>query len=91
MILLALNSTGRARRREIVAELEKYCLEIKTIPNLSGIINGSTQITDVRNVTAEDLLGREPISTDATLMVKNIRDRVVMVSGAGGSIGSELC
>jgi len=91
MILLALNSTGRARRREIVAELEKYCLEIKTIPNLSGIINGSTQITDVRNVTAEDLLGREPISPDATLMAKNIRDRVVMVSGAGGSIGSELC
>lgn len=91
VILLAIPSIGRARRREIVSALEDLRLEIKTIPGLSEIISGKAKISELRTVTAEDLLGRDPVSPDPELLGKTIVGRVVMVSGAGGSIGSELC
>lgn len=91
VVLLAIPSIGRARRREIVENLEDLQIEIKTIPGLSEIISGKAKISELRTVTAEDLLGRDPVAPDHELLGKNITGRVVMVSGAGGSIGSELC
>lgn len=91
VILLAIPSMGRVRRREIVSALEDLHLEIKTIPGMSDIISGKAEISELRAVSAEDLLGRDPVAPDPELLGKNITRRVVMVSGAGGSIGSELC
>jgi FlaA1/EpsC-like NDP-sugar epimerase len=91
VILLAIPRMGRARRREIVSALEDLQLEIKTIPGMSDIISGKAKISELRTVSAEDLLGRDPVAPDTELLGRNITGRVVMVSGAGGSIGSELC
>lgn len=91
VVLLAIPSIGRARRREIVEDLEDLSVEIKTIPSLSEIISGKAKISELRAVTAEGLLGRDPVAPNLELLGKNITGRVVMVSGAGGSIGSELC
>lgn len=91
IVLLAIPTLDRARRREIVSHLENLKVEIKTIPDFSDIINGKAKISELRAVTAEDLLGRDPVTPDPNLLSKNIEGRVVMVSGAGGSIGSELC
>ena len=91
VVLLAIPSLTRARRRAIVDELEELQVEIKTIPGLSDIVSGKAKISELRAVTAEDLLGRDPVAPDLELLGKNITGRVVMVSGAGGSIGSELC
>lgn len=91
VVLLAIPSIGRARRREIVKALEDLQIEIKTIPGLSEIISGRAKISELRAVMAEDLLGRDPVAPDPELLDRNIAGRVVMVSGAGGSIGSELC
>lgn len=90
-VLLALPGISRVRRREIVKSLEDLKLEIKTIPPIADVINGNAKITQLRNVRAEDLLGRDPIEPIANLLRKSIAGRAVMVSGAGGSIGSELC
>ncbi len=91
VVLLAIPSMGRVRRREIVKSLEDLHLEIKTIPGMSDIISGKAKISELRTVSAEDLLGRDPVAPDQELLGKNIAGRVVMISGAGGSIGSELC
>lgn len=91
VVLLAIPSMGRVRRREIVSALEDLQLEIKTIPGMSDIISGKARISELRTVSAEDLLGRDPVAPDPELLGRDITERVVMVSGAGGSIGSELC
>jgi FlaA1/EpsC-like NDP-sugar epimerase len=90
-VLLALPNIGPARRREILSELEGLQLEVKTIPNLSDIIAGKAKISQLRRVTPEELLGRDPVSPDKQLLGQSITGKVVMVTGAGGSIGSELC
>ena len=91
VILLAMPNLTHARRREIFAAIESMNLEVKTVPGLSDIISGKAEISELRNVTAEDLLGRDPVAPSKELLELNIRGKVVMVSGAGGSIGSELC
>lgn len=90
-VLLAIPSAPRTRRREIVATLEDLGLEIKTTPSMTDIVEGSFKVSELRNITPEDLLGRDPIAPNKRLLRKNIAGKVVMVSGAGGSIGSELC
>ncbi len=90
-VLLAMPSTGRARRREILAELEPQGFNVQTIPGVADVVSGRASISEVRDVAVEDLLGRDPVPPDASLMDADIRGRVVMVTGAGGSIGSELC
>ena len=91
-LLLALPSLTRRRRREIVQTMQdRTALEIKTIPGMSDLISGRAKISELRNVTPEDLLGRDPVAPIDRLMQRNITGKVVMVSGAGGSIGSELC
>ena len=91
VVLLAMPSISRARRRAVLDSLEPLQLEIKTIPGLSEIISGQARISDLRTLPAEDLLGRDPVAPDPHLMARNVTGRVVLVSGAGGSIGSELC
>lgn len=91
IILLAIPTLGRARRREIVETLEDLQVEIKTIPDISEIITGQAKISELRAVSAEDLLGRDPVAPVPELLGEDIMGRVVMVSGAGGSIGCELC
>ena len=91
VVLLAMPSLTHAQRRDILAKLEGIGLEVKTIPGVSDIISGRAEISQLRNVTPEDLLGRDPVRPNAKLLERNISNKVVMVSGAGGSIGSELC
>ena len=91
VVLLAIPSLDRTQRRIIVSKLEDEQVEIKTIPGMSDIITGKAQISELRTISAEDLLGRDPVFPDTNLLGKNITGKVVMVSGAGGSIGSELC
>ncbi|WP_111735882.1 polysaccharide biosynthesis protein [Roseovarius amoyensis] len=90
-ILLAIPSAGRGRRRKIVASLEPLGIDIRTIPGIADIVDGRTTMSDLRRVTPEDLLGREPVPSRDDLMARNITGKAVLVSGAGGSIGSELC
>lgn len=91
VVLLAMPNLSRARRREIFAALESTKIEVKTIPGLTDIISGKAKISELRNVTPEDLLGRDAVAPNQTLLERKLSGRVVMVTGAGGSIGSELC
>lgn len=90
-VLLAMEAVTRSRRREIVSSLQNHGLEIKTIPDMSEVIKGTAKLSEFRNIEPEQLLGRDPVSPDQDLLKRNISGKVVMVSGAGGSIGSELC
>ena len=91
LILLALPSVNHVRRREIFTDLSDLQIEIKTIPGMSDIISGKAKVSEIMTVSADDLLGRDPVLPNAELLSKNITGRVVMISGGGGSIGSELC
>lgn len=90
-VLLAIPSASRARRREVVEQLEPLGVEISTVPGMEDIVSGRAKFSDIRRVSPEELLGRDPVPPRADLMSQNITGKVVMVSGAGGSIGSELC
>ena len=90
-ILIALPSVGRIRKSEIVKLLEPAHLKITEIPGLTKLVDGEIRISDIQEVDIIDLLGRDPVPPVAELLAKNIQDKVVMVTGAGGSIGSELC
>lgn len=90
-ILLALPSASRARRQEIIQSLEQLSVKVLTLPAMADLVSGDKLFTDVKEVEIEDLLGRDPVAPRADLMAANISGKVVMVTGAGGSIGSELC
>ena len=90
-ILIALPSVGRIRKSEIVKFLEPAHLKITEIPGLTKLVDGEIRISDIQEVDIIDLLGRDPVPPVAELLAKNIKNKVVMVTGAGGSIGSELC
>lgn len=90
-ILLAIPNASRARRHDIVNSLKSLNIPVQTVPRMEDMITGKARISDVRDIAVEDLLGRDPIPEDPRLMGANIRDKVVMITGAGGSIGSELC
>ena len=90
-ILLALPSISRAERKLILQNLENLQVEVQTIPGIKDVIEGNASSDEIRDVDVEDLLGREPVAPEADLMSSNIFEQVVMVTGAGGSIGSELC
>ena len=90
-VLLAMPSMGSAARRKIFARVNEYALEVKTIPPVASLINGTAKITEFKDVAIEDLLGRERVAPLPDLMGKNIAGKTVLVTGAGGSIGSELC
>jgi FlaA1/EpsC-like NDP-sugar epimerase len=90
-VLLAMPSASRRRRREILASLEPLGIHVQSLPDLSDIISGKAHIDELRDVDVSDLLGRDPVPPNPLLFESCIRNKCVMVTGAGGSIGSELC
>lgn len=90
-VLLAIPSATRQQRRAILERLEPLGLRVQTIPGLSDIVSGRAKLSEIREVAVEDLLGRDLIPPQQDLLDANIRGKVVMVTGAGGSIGGELC
>ncbi len=90
-ILLAMPSASRRRRREILASLEPLGVHVQSLPDLSDIIAGKASIDELHDVDVGDLLGRDPVPPNPKLFDACIRNKCVMVTGAGGSIGSELC
>lgn len=90
-VLLAMPSATHRRRREVLAALEPLGIHVQSLPNLSDIITGKAQIDQLREVDVSDLLGRDPVPPNPKLFESCIRGKSVIVTGAGGSIGSELC
>jgi FlaA1/EpsC-like NDP-sugar epimerase len=90
-VLLAVPSTSRSRRKEIIAMLESLPVEVRTLPGLSDLAKGKVKMEDLRKIDIEDLLGRDPVAPDPRLLKANIAGKSVMITGAGGSIGSDLC
>ncbi|MBD9399651.1 polysaccharide biosynthesis protein [Pseudomonas sp. PDM11] len=90
-ILMALPSVPRIRRREILEALEQYPLHVRTVPGFMDLASGRVKVEDVQEVDIADLLGRDAVPPQRELFERCIRGQVVMVTGAGGSIGSELC
>ena len=91
VVLLALPSQSRRRRQEILKSLEAFPVRVMTVPDIADLVAGSARVEDVREVDAADLLGRDSVPPDEQLFDACIRGKVVMVTGAGGSIGAELC
>ena len=90
-ILLAATNMTKSRRLEVLDETQNLGLGLKTIPSTNEILKEPTKVSEIRDVQAEDILGRHAIEPINQLMGKTIKKRVVLVTGAGGSIGSELC
>jgi FlaA1/EpsC-like NDP-sugar epimerase len=90
-ILLAIPSISQTRRNEIISSLYGRGARIRSVPKLNDLIFGNSSMLDLRDLDTTDLLGRDAILPDVELLEKNIRNKVVLITGAGGSIGSELC
>jgi len=90
-ILLAMPTLSRRRRREILASLESLGVHIQTVPEFEALVTGRADVGDIGEVDVADLLGRDAVPPQEILFDACIRDRIVMVTGAGGSIGAELC
>ena len=90
-ILLAMPALDRARRNEIIASLREFPVHVRTLPGMANLASGRVTIQDFQELDVEDLLGRPPVPPDSTLLARNLAGKVVLVTGAGGSIGSELC
>ncbi len=90
-ILLAIPSLDRARRNEIINGLRGLPVHIRTLPGMFDLASGRVTIQDFQELDVEDLLGRTPVPSDSTRLAKNMAGKTVLVTGAGGSIGSELC
>jgi len=90
-VLLAMPSLGRQRRNAILAQLRPIRVAVRTLPSLNDMAQGRVSTVDLHELDIDDLLGREPVMPNHILLAKNISSKVVLVTGAGGSIGSELC
>ena len=90
-VLLAISNITPSRRSQIVHSLSASNVRVKTIPGMLELIDGSSKIQEIRNLKVEELLGREPVPADPKLLESCIKKKSVLVTGAGGSIGSELC
>ncbi|MCU1741792.1 MULTISPECIES: nucleoside-diphosphate sugar epimerase/dehydratase [unclassified Pseudomonas] len=90
-ILLAIPSSSRGRRREILALLEGYPLHVRSVPGFMDLASGRVKVDDIQEVDIADLLGRDTVPAQEDLLERCIKGRSVLVTGAGGSIGSELC
>lgn len=90
-VLLAMPSIGRQRRNEILRHISSARVTVRTLPSLSDLAQGRVSVSDLQELDVDDLLGREPVTPNHILLARNILSKVVMVTGAGGSIGSELC
>lgn len=90
-VLLAIPSADQARRTEIIASLNGCGVRVRTLPGLNDLASGRVRISDLHDLDMNDLLGRAVVPPQVELLEMNIRNKVVLVTGAGGSIGSELC
>ncbi len=90
-VLLAMPSLSRKRRNEILNQIQIARVVVRTLPSLTDLAQGKVSISDLRELDIDDLLGREQVMPNHILLAMNVRSKVVMVTGAGGSIGSELC
>lgn len=90
-VLLALPSISRHRRNEILVKIKEAKVAVRTLPSVSDLAMGTVTVSDLRELDVEDLLGREPVPPNNVLLGKNVFEKIVLVTGAGGSIGSELC
>ena len=91
LVLLALPLINRFKRNQILEKLRSYKLAVQTLPSVTDIIDGKVTISDIRELDVNDILDREPVAPKQELLLKYINNQVVLVTGAGGSIGSELC
>lgn len=90
-LLLAPSAVSRAERATIASELRQYAVQVRTLPAMSDVASGTVRVSDLHELQIEDLLGRDPVEPIARLMATHVAGHAVMVTGAGGSIGSELC
>ena len=90
-VLLALPNVSRKRRNDILNQIRMAHVSVQTLPSMTDLAQGKVSITDVRELDVDDLLGREPVMPNPILLTKNIHRKLVRVTGAGGSIGGELC
>ena len=91
IVLMALPSLGNNQKANLIQKLTDFSIPVKTIPDLDDLIKGSAKISDLKDININDLLGRTTIKPIDELMSKNIMGKVILITGAGGSIGSELC
>lgn len=90
-VFLAVPSISRAHKRQIIDELSDISIKIKELPSLQEIADGKVTVSNMRKIDILDVLDRQTVEPDEALLQKNIKDKCVLVTGAGGSIGSELC
>ena len=90
LVLLALPSISRQKRNRIITNLNKHKVIVKTLPSVQDIVEGKVSVSNIKDLTIDDLLNREQVKPNLELLSKNINSKVVMVTGAGGSIGSDL-
>jgi FlaA1/EpsC-like NDP-sugar epimerase len=90
-VFLAIPSATRARRNAILELVRAAHVQVRTLPGVLALVQGEVQVSDLKDLDIEDLLGRDPVPPNPLLLAKNTKGKVVMVTGAGGSIGSELC
>jgi FlaA1/EpsC-like NDP-sugar epimerase len=90
-VFLAIPSVSRTRRNEILELVRAAHVQVRTLPGVLELAQGKVQVSDLKELDIEDLLGRDPVPPNSLMLAKNITGKVVMVTGAGGSIGSELC
>ena len=90
-ILLALDENSQVDRKKLLKQLEPLSIPVQTVPSMSELVAGQARINDIRDLEIEDLLGRDPVRPDSAVVTRSLYQKSVMVTGAGGSIGSELC
>jgi FlaA1/EpsC-like NDP-sugar epimerase len=91
LVFLALPSASRRRRSEIIEKLTAQGFQVQTVPDISEIVSGQSRLEEIRDIDVHDLLGRDPVPPNPALLCACIRGKSILVTGAGGSIGSELC
>jgi len=90
-ILLAMPSVEKSKRRQLLQSLEPYPVRVRTVPGMEDLVSGKSSVEEIQDVDILDLLGRDSVPPDTSLLKACVENKVVMVTGAGGSIGSELC
>jgi FlaA1/EpsC-like NDP-sugar epimerase len=90
-VLLAIPSASTERRREIINSLVGLPVHVRTVPKINELVAGAAAVSQIQDIDLDDLLGRDPVPPHPELIDRCITDKVVMVTGAGGSIGAELC
>ncbi|MCQ1060010.1 polysaccharide biosynthesis protein [Photobacterium sp. ZSDE20] len=90
-LLIAINNIKTGARLRLLNKIQSWPIEVQSVPSVEDIAAGKARLTEVRDLDIVDLLGRSPVEPNKTLMAKNISDKAILVTGAGGSIGSEMC